>query len=141
MGWNMANSRAVTTFHNRTAPSAPAVIRGLPSDLNAAAVVSGDRLRPPLSTSSFERYHALFASLSHRFKLGDFPREPYFLAVADEAFLADSHHVVELAATIRRFSDFLDNIEAWFKRASFQVTVRTLCGPVWFDRLATVVTR
>ena len=30
--------------------------------------------------------------------------------------------------------------QAWFKRASFQVTVRTLCGPVWFDRLAAVAT-
>jgi serine/threonine protein kinase len=31
-------------------------------------------------------------------------------------------------------------IWAWFKRASFQVTIRTLCGPVWFDRLAAVAT-
>jgi len=42
---------------------------------------------------------------------------------------------------VKEYEALRKEIAAWFKRASFRVTVRTLCGPVWFDRLATVVTR
>ena len=58
-----------------------------------------------------------------------------------QAVRAHAYLLGKKTQTAGKTSCSTDAFLAWFKRASFQVTVRSFCGPVRSDRLAIVVTR